>query len=67
LIAGSGNGGGSGGSGSSDRYDAVQEKLIKKLTAEANVDTAEAMAQDTINKIVTVVKIKKPNCNLKVA
>jgi archaellum component FlaG (FlaF/FlaG flagellin family) len=44
--------------GTSDAYDAVEGKLIKKLEQISSPDTAQAAAQETINKLVGMVRIK---------
>lgn len=65
LIDGKAGGGGGGGGNNSDKYDDVEKKLLKKFSDIAEPDTAEATAQETINKLVAIVKIKKPKFNLK--
>lgn len=62
IEGGRGSGGGGGGS---EKYDAVQKKLLKKLSDEPNADNAEAMASETIKKLVEIVKIKKPDFKFK--
>jgi Protein of unknown function (DUF3102) len=64
IDAGSGSGSGTGtggngeGSNPADNYDKVEVKLIEKLDAIVSLVTAEAAAQETINKLVERVRIK---------
>jgi hypothetical protein len=55
---GSGTGTNSEGSAPSDTYDAAEKKLIKKLEKIVSPETATAAAQNTINQIVGMVKVK---------